>query len=210
MVKPSKKPTIKELIASADYSKDVWTWKYIRLVGVLFVKVFIHLSLSANMVTVANIFVAFMGALFFSQCLYFKGFVFYMMYFVLDTADGELARYYGTSGYKGLYLDRLVHLIVEPMLFLSLSYGLDALWLGIIPALCCENGFRLVDWGYKVSYLDEGNGQKSFRTYHKESVLVDFVKFIAIYGFIWLVIIISLINVQFITWLLVIWSFGPR
>ncbi len=42
--------------------------------------------------------------------------------FLLDKVDGEIARYRRVSSVKGLMLDRLHHLVVEPLIFLAAAW----------------------------------------------------------------------------------------
>src|SRR5438552_2506688 len=50
------------------------------------------------------------------------GFVVLYLAFLLDKVDGEVARYRGVASPKGLLLDRLHHLGVEPLVFLAAAW----------------------------------------------------------------------------------------
>ena len=200
-------PSINELrvvCQSGIKGKDVWSWFQIqRRFSIYFTKLFVTFGVSANQVTFINL----LTVIFALTLIVFKQFIFgfllLQLYFVLDCSDGEVARYFKAAGPKGLFIDRLVHIVTEPLLFLSLAFSINQLWLGIIPALCCENGLRLIGWGYEVSQKEEGTA--TTKDMIRKSVVTEVLRFFAIYGFTWLTLVVLFGDV-WLALLLGVWS----
>lgn len=188
--------------------KDVWTWFEVqRRFSIYFTKMFVVLGVSANRVTLINLCIMLVAtSLFFTKSLggFVVGFLLLQLYFVLDCSDGEVARFFGCAGAKGLFVDRLVHVVSEPLLFLSLGVYCNNIVLAIVPALCCENGLRLVGWGHEVSFKEEASNQKEV-TVKSKSKFVSLFRFLAIYGFCWL-LLGQLVWGGWVSLLLVVWS----
>ena len=62
------------------------------------------------------------------------GVLLYQLSAILDNVDGQMARFYGHQSMLALYIDQIYHWINYPLLFLSLGYAANALWLGIANA----------------------------------------------------------------------------
>lgn len=186
--------------------KDVWSWYQIqRTISIRFTRYFIRIGASANQVQIFSLLISLSGAYFFFTTNYMIGFLLYQLHFILDCCDGELARYYGTVSYIGLFQDRLMHMISEPILFISLAIGLGNIGLGIIPALCCENGLRLIIWGYETSRMQESDFKTNLK--HRNQPFFEKVaRFFAVYGFIWLVLSVSFLGKDWLVYLLIFWS----
>lgn len=192
---------LKEICQSDVKGKDIWSWWNIqRRISIYFTQIFIFLKLSANQVTVLNLLFSLGGVYFLFLQNYLLAFILYQFYFIIDCSDGELARYYKTASGKGLFLDRMIHVISEPLLFLGLSSSIGRIELGIIPAICCENGLRLISWGYSNS--TKTNSPEN----NKQSIIERIARFLAIYGFVWLIFITFVIGLE-LKCLLFFWSF---
>ena len=198
---------IKELrkICQTGIKKDLWSWDFIqRNISIYFTKLFIKIGLTANQVTVLNLLFTFGGTYSLFTGNYLVAFALYQLYFIIDCSDGELARYYGTASGRGLFLDRMVHIVSEPLLFLGLASGIGNIALGILPAICCENGFRVIVWGYEISRIEEeGIVPKKNKT--TQSLLEKLARFFAIYGFVWL-IPLFVFDVKIPMFFLLLWS----
>gem|GEM_PF-2042975 len=78
-------------------------------------------------VTAAGIVLGMLGALLLTQLsvtLKLAGLFLVYLNILSDKVDGELARARGTHSLKGIFLDELNHLIVPPLVFAGLAYGL--------------------------------------------------------------------------------------
>ena len=200
-------PSISELriiCQSNIKGKDIWSWFQIqRRFSIYFTKLFITFGVSANQVTFINLLTVLSALALIALKHFIFGFLLLQLYFVLDCSDGEVARYFKQAGPKGLFIDRLVHIVTEPLLFLTLAYSIDQLWLGIIPALCCENGLRLIGWGYEVSQKEEGTNKT--KEIVGDSKITEVLRFFAIYGFTWLTLL-YLLGDAWLFYLLVEWN----
>ena len=200
-------PSISELrviCQSGIKGKDIWSWFQIqRRFSIYFTKLFVTFGVSANQVTLINLLTVLSALALIALKHFIFGFLLLQLYFVIDCSDGEVARYFKQAGPKGLFIDRLVHIVTEPLLFLTLAYSIDQLWLGIIPALCCENGLRLIGWGYTVSQKEEGTS--STKDVVKKSLVTEALRFFAIYGFTWLTLL-YLLGAVWLSLLLIVWS----
>jgi len=187
--------------------KDIWSWYQIqRNISIRFTRVFVSLNLSANKIQLSSLFLAFGGAFHLFLGNYWFAFVLYQLHFIFDCCDGELARYYGTVSWRGLFQDRIVHMLTEPLLFVSLALGMKRLDLAVLPALCCENGLRLIKWGYNNSQIEESN-ELNFESEKIPQTLIERVaRFFAIYGFIWLIPITSFFGKEWLCYLLLVWN----
>ena len=200
-------PSISELrviCQSNIKGKDIWSWFQIqRRFSIYFTKLFVTFGVSANQVTFINLLTVLSALALIVFKHFILGFCLLQLYFVLDCSDGEVARYFKQAGPKGLFIDRLVHIVTEPLLFLTLAYSIDQLWLGIIPALCCENGLRLIGWGYEVSQKEEGTNKT--KEIVGDSKITEVLRFFAIYGFTWLTLL-YLLGDAWLFYLLVEWN----
>lgn len=143
--------------------KDLWiTCSIDRKISIYFTRLFLKLGFSANAVTGISFLFGLWGVVMFFFGYYILGFLCFELFYILDCSDGEIARYNKSSGSKGLFLERMAHIILEPLLFMSVAFNIylatnnvASLIFGFLSAFACENGFRLVIWCYKVSYLEE-------------------------------------------------------
>ena len=183
--------------------KEIWGYSKIqRRISIYFTWFWIKLNVSANHITLFNLLVVMFASLFIIERMFWLGFIFLHLFFIIDCSDGELARYYRTQSYKGLFLDRLVHIVAEPLIFLSCGFAVNNVMYGLIPAFCCQNGLRLIDWGYRISELEEST-PKCARTTDK-SILEKAARFFSIFGF---TFILLFQNIMYLKWGLVLASF---
>lgn len=110
-----------------------------RKVSIYFTKFFLLLNLSANNITVLSLFVGL-----FSSLLFATGNPFFLIFgalllhffMILDCCDGEVARYTKQSSESGVFLDKCIHQIVTPSIFMGIAVGVfinmnAAIWLFI-------------------------------------------------------------------------------
>lgn len=99
----------------------------IRAVSIYLTWVGIKLRLTANQVSVANIGISIaIGALFLfgTPAAYIFAAALMVLGMILDSVDGELARYWEQSSLTGLLLDRLNSAFVYPFTFFGMGAGL--------------------------------------------------------------------------------------
>lgn len=128
----SSKPSVAELRAvcqPADivgrYSGEHWAGRlYGRRVSIYVTWALVRIGLSANAITVLMALIGAAGAALFAfRNLWapITGVALIQLYLVLDCSDGEVARWRGTTGAKGIFLDRLGHYVVEATLFVAMG-----------------------------------------------------------------------------------------
>jgi len=123
--------SIKELRQRCQYTKVGGDYIFHRLIyrkiSIYLTKVLIKTPITANQVTIISIFVGLTGGLFLAlgkSSFYLIGALLYNFSVVLDVVDGEIARYRGTSGMRGQYLDLLAHYFISASIFACLSFSL--------------------------------------------------------------------------------------
>ncbi len=121
--------TIKELrqkCQATKVEKDYIVHKILRTVSIYITSILIMTPVTSNQVTVISCLVGILGGFFLSfgrDWYYVIGALLYVLFIILDLVDGEVARYRGTAGIKGDYLDYLIHFFVAASLFGFLSFG---------------------------------------------------------------------------------------
>lgn len=97
-----------------------------RKLSIYITKLLLYTPLSANQVTLLQLLIIVLGCVFFISGQYLYSVLGALLLFLsnlLDYVDGEVARYKGTSGVAGEYLDELVHSIEYAVIFPSISFG---------------------------------------------------------------------------------------
>lgn len=85
-------------------------------------------SLSPNALTLFMVVLCLVGCGFImvgSYFFYFVGGGFLLLINVVDTADGELARYLNVASVRGDYLDRMVHYVTNSMTIIAVGVGIS-------------------------------------------------------------------------------------
>jgi len=107
------------------YSGEHWAGRlYARRVSPYVTWALVRTPLSANAITILMGALGVLGAGFFA----FRGLLWpvigallIQVYLILDCSDGEVARWRGTTGATGIFLDRLGHYAVEASLFAAMG-----------------------------------------------------------------------------------------
>lgn len=118
--------TIRELREICEKERP-FLEKPLPLTAIYITKLLLYTRITANQVTLLNIFVGLSVGAFFiygHNWSMLVGALVWCLHGVLDYTDGQVARYRGTSGLSGAYLDRLTHQIVDPYIFISIAFGL--------------------------------------------------------------------------------------
>jgi phosphatidylglycerophosphate synthase len=142
--------SIKELRAKCQtVHKGDFSAELVRRVSIYITWLLIPTGISANGVSILNIFIAALSGLAFSfgtLIAYSSGILLFVLNTILDGVDGEIARYRKQSSLTGLFLDRINSVFVYPSVFWGIAVGaasnyyLEATWI-----LCL--GF-LAAWGF--------------------------------------------------------------
>lgn len=117
---------------------------FARRLSPFFVNVFLNLKIKPNTVTVYMIIAGIIGAMLFAfDNIWFKfaGYIFMLLWLILDCADGEVARITKTFSKFGKELDYIAHIINHPLFNIAFLLSLiqlnkyNAILLAIISIL---------------------------------------------------------------------------
>src|SRR3989344_9075056 len=117
-----------------------------RKFSIMFTKFFVKTNITANQVSALSIISGIISAFLFMKGTYgyfLLASLFLFLWFVLDHSDGEVARYKKQKSNLGYFLDKMMHSIIHPLVFLGIGFGLynnseNLSWLilGIISSSC--------------------------------------------------------------------------
>jgi len=123
-------PSIEDLrnVCGKTKKSDPWREKVARKISIRLTKFLLLLfpRITPNQVTVIMIIFGISSAFFFMNGGYIYGLIgilLYHAYLILDACDGEIARYKKMFSKKGLYLDYMGHIIINPLIVLSIGIG---------------------------------------------------------------------------------------
>ena len=136
-----ERPTLASLRARAqkDRHREIGNWlarRVARPTAIFGTWLAVRLGLSAHQVTLAALGASLLSALGFgsgSRAGFLAGVLLAHLAFWLDRVDGQVARWRGTAGLDGVYLDYLMHHVASLTLGYGLGFGLavrtgDARW----------------------------------------------------------------------------------
>jgi len=137
-------PTLKELKKACGTPKkgDPWREKLARFISIRITWLLINVfpKITPNQVTIPMLIFGIASAVLFmfGQYAYtLAGVVVYHLYLILDACDGEVARYKKVGfekGKRGIYLDYLGHVIINPLILIGIAIGAFFSGLDFIPS----------------------------------------------------------------------------
>ena len=98
-----------------------------REISIYVTRLLLYTGITANQVTVLDILIGAIACAFFvvgRPWYTFTGAMLLQLWMLFDYVDGEIARYRKSCSLSGIYLDELNHMIVEPLMFVCVSFGL--------------------------------------------------------------------------------------
>lgn len=98
-----------------------------RRLSIYLTRLLLYTPITANQVTLFMTIVGLLSGLLFAYGDYWYsiiGALLYFLYHLLDHVDGEIARYRGSASLRGYYIERLSHIVVQPLIFVGISFGL--------------------------------------------------------------------------------------
>lgn len=101
-------------------------YSFMRRICIYFTKIFLYTKITANQVSILSIIIGAIGAYFFSIGYYWYsiiGALLLQFMVLLDNVDGEIARYRKQTSLKGRFLESIGNMMVEPLIFVFLSFG---------------------------------------------------------------------------------------
>lgn len=121
-----KVPSIKELRKITGVKRKGIFYRFHDYLAYFPAKIFLHTPVTANQITISWIIIQFIASLFMSTGDYLTMIIALLVFqfmFVIDCADGVIARYKKQFSLNGIYFDHMGHYINNPALLLSLSIG---------------------------------------------------------------------------------------
>src|SRR3989344_715181 len=123
-----KIPSIKELREICQPKKEYWPWrdKFLRGVSIYITKPLLYTKITPNDVTWLMLIVGIVAAEFYAIGGYFYSLIGLFLHhfsFILDAVDGEVARFTKKSSTRGVYLDLMAHIILNPLLIMGIAIG---------------------------------------------------------------------------------------
>jgi len=97
-----------------------------RKISAVFTRLIIMTPLTANQITLFDIFLGLLAAILFTNGNYYQSIIAALvlqLWYVFDCVDGEVARLKSQSSIKGLYLDYIGHDLVQPAVFIGIGFG---------------------------------------------------------------------------------------
>jgi phosphatidylglycerophosphate synthase len=94
-------------------------------IAIYFTWLFLKIPITPNQVSLLSISIGIIACVLIVQhnWLPILGVILFQIWTILDTVDGDIARYKGICSLTGAYLDRLNHAIIVPLMYISLSYA---------------------------------------------------------------------------------------
>ncbi len=125
---------------------NVWYARnFARKISIYFTKLLLYTRITANQTTFLFILIGIVAGLLFifGDCWHaLGGAIVLQLWYIFDHVDGEIARYRKQTSLTGVYLDRMSHFIVHPLVFMGITLGvykniprLDVLVFGFLASI---------------------------------------------------------------------------
>lgn len=124
MVEPIRE--LRRICQKTDNPMDSKIFFFSRRVSIYITKLLLYTPINANQTTLLSGIIGFISGFFllFAKWHYpFIAFVLYRFSKVLDCVDGEIARYRQKTSLRGVYLDYVLHYLVDPFVLAAASVG---------------------------------------------------------------------------------------
>ncbi|MDC3208777.1 CDP-alcohol phosphatidyltransferase family protein [Pelagibacteraceae bacterium] len=220
-----KKKTYPAERSKFDFEVSLWVYYVTRPLSFSITNIFLRLNISANFTTVISFIIGIFSCCFFcygDYSLTIVGAFLYNLFLVMDSVDGNIARYNNQSSKKGTLLDALVGDLINILILPSICLGLilhqnqyelfDFIYIDrtmlltfVFIAIACNLFTSLFFQRKKIIFSDDTTKANSF--FMKRSNLLYYFLFILrnLYGFAFIapaIIIFSISNFMIILLLL--------
>lgn len=159
----------------------------------LITKLLLYTSITGNQVTFVSLIIGLIVVYLFSLGNYVEsvmGGLLLYFFFLFDQIDGNIARIRKEASPLGQYYDRLVHRILEPLIFIALGYGLYKksgeiyfLLIGILIALSILWIYSFMSEKYRVFWEIKLKRKEEEKKKRKKSLLNLLKKIYDLTGF---------------------------
>ena len=210
----NKVPPVKELYKKVSknvlhpntaFVGELW---YSRLLGrrlsIYFTWLFLHTNMSPNTLTLIHTIMSVTGsALFASTNIWMQlvGFILFNLYLILDSSDGEMARYKKQTGAFGSYIDTLSHISIYVTLYCAIGINIFLrtgnvilLYFGAVTAILYSLGsaiHHLDPLLKKVTYIELRKGENRlvfwgtniYNFLTSDLTIVFYIFFVTLFGY---------------------------
>ncbi len=122
--------SIKQLrkICQHKEEKEHISLRVYRTFSIYLTRIFLSLGLTPNSITIIGFFIGIVGGIFYLYGYFITGSILFLVFYIFDFIDGEVARYRKTPSNLGAWLDIITAHLLYPYLFLTLGIGI--FWAG--------------------------------------------------------------------------------
>jgi len=118
---------LREICQKPIKSKEsAWSWYVGRRISIYFTKLFLYTNITANQISIIWPILQFVTAFAFLLQNYWLNIIAVIVLkfgHILDTVDGEVARFRKKTSLQGDYIDAMGHQLVYPTIFLMVGFG---------------------------------------------------------------------------------------
>ncbi|MFA5173564.1 MAG: CDP-alcohol phosphatidyltransferase family protein [Candidatus Pacearchaeota archaeon] len=186
---------------------ESWYSKYfVRKFSIYLTYFFIKLKISANQITYLGFIFFIIGSVFLATSLKWLvlfGALFFHIFSILDSVDGELARYYKKKSILGAYLEKMSHSIIIPVMFLSLGINSYLISENISYLFFSISAMLAFLWSFAVTenknslYFEKNIKNISKETEQKNKVLNLGLKIFGLATILVIIFLLSIINLVY-------------
>ena len=179
--------------------------------SIYFSYIFLKFRFSADFVTVLFFILGFAGAILYSFnsiILSLVAYVFWRLHIIVDMSDGDVARYNKSFSIRGAYWDAVIHSILNPLYFISISYSFFIqfennlfLIIGCLSSLSMSVLMGVKNSYYKAKFFNKETYNPIINVNSDNKSIVHKLFFVSseilgMEGFIFLTIVVRIIDVD--------------
>jgi len=171
---------LRRICQKRDERYDNAVERFSRKFSIYFTKALLYTGISANQATLLNIIIGIVACIFIaygSNWHFFIGALILQLWFIFDCVDGEIAHYRGTASITGEYVDRINHIVIDPLIFISMTIGLynifryQVIFAFGFSATTSISLLKLVVYSMHVCVVEEHVHSKGIRTKNRTPTL---------------------------------------
>lgn len=158
---------------SKSEAMDWYSKMFYRSISIHITKLLLRTSVTANQVTFFTIVLGLIAGVLFSfgtHSYMLAGALLLQLWLIFDCVDGEIARYKGTAGICGKYMESLDHYVTEPFIIACVGFGLYVLFdnvvifaLGALVALLMSSSFVSSNLIYTLFVMHKITNENIYR-----------------------------------------------
>ena len=114
---------LRKICQDKGYQEHI-TLRFYRVFSIYITKIFLILGLKPNFITLFGFLLGIMGGYMYIKGYFLLGSIFFVIFYIFDNVDGEIARYRKSSSKFGAWLDTVAGHLLYPYFFLALGLGI--------------------------------------------------------------------------------------